>query len=214
MRGTLQGAHPCRMLRMAPTLRSLRCRPAMVSAHPQGCTTATQCSVIDAFVVRAALGFQCCCPSLDWYNHSPEKAFCYRCFTAPGASGSSTAASSNRLLTGGSAASTANGHHHSGSGVQQNGMSGGALSAAGGQQLTASQQATQAAISNTAARADGLVPVRTGLAWAALGERTNIASPLVCSPMWDLRSHILGEIFCCRAAQDNKWPRHGSCPNE
>lgn len=56
-------------------------------------------------------------------------------------------------------AAAANGHH--------GGASGGA--AAAGRQLTPSQQAAQAAVASPSARADGLLPVRTGLAWAALG---------------------------------------------
>lgn len=38
------------------------------------------------------------------------------------------------------------------------------------QHLTPAQQATQAAITAPATHQDGKVPVRTGLAWAALGQ--------------------------------------------
>ena len=46
------------------------------------------------------------------------------------------------------------------------------------QHLTAAQQATQAAITAPATHQDGKVPVRTGLAWAALG-----AFLLACLPV-------------------------------
>ena len=45
------------------------------------------------------------------------------------------------------------------------------------QHLTPAQQATQAAITAPATHQDGKVPVRTGLAWAALGQ-----SLLACLP--------------------------------
>ena len=46
------------------------------------------------------------------------------------------------------------------------------------QNLTPAQQAAQAAITAPATQRDGKVPVRTGLAWAALGEPLSGQRPL------------------------------------
>lgn len=134
---------------------------------------ASGCGFLDAIDKLVALGADLnarditSCTPLQNAAHGTYSALAAMPPAQGAAGGGGSGGGATRQIAG-SGSGAANGHHSSSSSGYANGPAGGG--AAGGQQLTASQQAAQAAMTNTAARADGLVPVRTGLAWAALGE--------------------------------------------
>jgi len=175
-----------------------RCRPPCDLAGDQ---QTTGCGFLDAIDKLVQLGADL--NARDITSCTPLQNAAHGTYSAlaampPGQGAAGAGAGAGGRAGGSGAAANGHGHahgHHAGGGGANGAAGGGASS--GGQQLTASQQAAQAAMTNTAARSDGLVPVRTGLAWAALGALHLSLVDQVCMATTVWPCILLGTRICC-----------------